>query len=182
MKTKTFMMLVLAGLFMVISPPMSYSTNADLIDNIDQNSVIQLIDDEGINLPTIAELELAAADETHVYYAEAVLQLQRIEKARTRANELIKTWLRGHIPDVPSETLTHTEVDLTIYYLYSRRMRADMPKGISEGYNKSIDTLKELQKGGIKTADSPGVATAKIASNKKASDRLFSRERLKGYS
>lgn len=172
---------ILCGLVMLTLPPMLYSNNSDLTDSIDQKVIMQLVDDEGINLNSIAELQEVAGTEYHTYAAVAQLQLQRIEKARVRANELIKTWLRGHIPDEGNDTLKHTEVDLTIYYLYSRRMRADMPDGISEGYKRSIDTLRELQKGITKAADNTKTATAKMKSNKSAGDRIFTHDKLKGY-
>ncbi|BDQ03497.1 DUF1320 domain-containing protein [Ignavibacterium sp.] len=78
------------------------------------------------------------------------------------------------LPDM----LTQIIVDITIYNLYKRRYRLDMPESITKIYETAIDKLSKISRGEIQLTLPKKSTAGFIKINKTDSDRLFSREEL----
>jgi len=78
-------------------------------------------------------------------------------------------------------------IDLSIYRLYTRRMRNEMPEVIENNYKNAIATLRDIQKGVITLqSENNSLETASFnaeeyKTNKDIIDRLFSKERMLEY-
>ena len=78
-------------------------------------------------------------------------------------------------------------IDLSIYRLYTRRMRNEMPEVIENNYKNAIATLRDIQKGVITLqSENDSLETASFnaeeyKTNKDIIDRLFSKERMLEY-
>lgn len=174
-------------LFSAANPPtiMAYSDNTSLLLEINETEVLALIDDEKVNFSSFQELVNVAGDSQDDNYATAVKQLQRLETARENADLMIDVYMRTNqtvpIADPPA-IIRKLSNDMTIYYLYDRRMREGVPDGIKATFKTNLETLKELQKGFIRAGDQPRPAARQFATNKKPSDRVFNDSRLRGFS
>ena len=157
-------------------PAMAYSTNTDLGLSFDGLQIVQCVDDNQTNLTTINDVEAAAADSRHQFNAEAIDMLNRIDKARTDADELINTFLRGR-HEVPLETvpgfIAELSNDLTRHNLYKRRMGLNMPDDAKELKGHAMALLLKIQRGTLKISDSPNVDAGHFKTNKTGRDRLF---------
>ena len=75
-----------------------------------------------------------------------------VEEAILYASTLIDGYLRGRY-SLPLDThfplLRIIAIDLSVYRLYSRRMRNEMPEVIETAYKSAIATLRDIQKGVI---------------------------------
>ncbi len=160
---------------------MAYSTNTDLAHASDELQIVQLVDDEQTGFTTIAEIQAAAGDPQDPNQAEAQAMLERIDRAGADADELIDTFLRTQyevpIDPVPG-MIRSLSVDLRIHNLYQRRMRDNMPDNILALEKRALAKLEKIQKGVIKITEAPDVASVQIATNKKASDKLFTDDLL----
>lgn len=165
---------------------MAYSTDQHLLNGIDESQVLALIDDEKLNVQSLVELQGVSTDEAHPDQATALKQLQRLDQARINADEMIDVYLISHrtvpIPEPVPGAIRKLSVDLTIYHLYERRMRDNIPDGIEKIFKANIATLKELQRGTIRASDDPKPEAAQFATNKRASDRVFNRDLLDRFS
>lgn len=144
-----------------------YCTQEDIEKQITTPTLIQLTSDDSQN----------AIDETVTF--EAILY----------SSTLIDGYLRGKYT-LPLDThfplLRIIAIDLSIYRLYSRRLRAEMPESILAQYKESIKTLEKIQKGTIaleiETESSSNLIEAKeYITNKTSFDRTFSPEVLREY-
>ena len=75
-----------------------------------------------------------------------------VEEAIIYSSTLIDGYLRGRysLPlDAHFPLLRILAIDLSIYRLYSRRMRNEMPEVIQKNYDNAISTLRDIQKGVI---------------------------------
>ena len=78
-------------------------------------------------------------------------------------------------------------IDLSIYRLYSRRMRNEMPEVIETAYKNAISTLRDIQKGVITlqsendTLESSGFNAEEYKTNKNILDKLFGKQKLSEY-
>ena len=75
-----------------------------------------------------------------------------VEEALLYSSALIDGYLRGRysLPlDICFPLLRVLAVDLSVYRLYSRRMRNEMPEVIETAYKNAIATLRDIQKGVI---------------------------------
>jgi len=159
---------------------MAYSTNDDLINATNEAAILQLIDDENIGYADLSSLQTQAngGDQT------AAGALARIDNARDNADELINTFLRGRqtIPlAVVPDFIKNLSIDLTIYNLYRRRMRLEMPDTIKELKTEAMNMLTKVQRGDLKISDSPQVQSGQIATNKSKTSKIFSDDVLNDF-
>lgn len=82
------------------------------------------------------------------------------------------------IPSPLPDSLKQLIIELTIYHLYKRRFRADMPESITEIYKMAIDKLSKISKGEINLSIPMKANQGFIKTNKKNSDRIFGKEAL----
>lgn len=106
------------------------------------------------------------------------------------ASTLIDGYLRGRytLPlNIHFPLLRVLCVDISIYRLYSRRMRNEMPEVIENNYKNAIQTLKDIQKGVITLQsendllESSAFNPDEYRTNKQIIDRLFGKKRLNEY-
>lgn len=113
-----------------------------------------------------------------------------VEEALLYSSALIDGYLRGRysLPlDICFPLLRVLAVDLSVYRLYSRRMRNEMPEVIETAYKNAIATLRDIQKGVISlqsendTFESAGFNAEEYKSNKSIIDKRFNKERMLEY-
>ena len=106
------------------------------------------------------------------------------------ASTLIDGYLRGRytLPlNIHFPLLRVLCIDISVYRLYSRRMRNEMPEVIEQHYKNAIQTLKDIQKGIITLEaendllDSSAFNPDEYRTNKNILDRLFGKKRLNEY-
>lgn len=113
-----------------------------------------------------------------------------VEEAILYASTLIDGYLRGRY-SLPLDThfplLRIIAIDLSVYRLYSRRMRNEMPEVIATAYKSAIATLRDIQKGVISlqsendTLETSAFSPDEYRTNKTILDRLFGKQRLSEY-
>lgn len=113
-----------------------------------------------------------------------------VEEAILYASTLIDGYLRGRY-SLPLGThfplLRIIAIDLSVYRLYSRRMRNEMPEVIETAYKSAIATLRDIQKGVISlqsendTLETSAFSPDEYRTNKTILDRLFGKQRLSEY-
>ena len=113
-----------------------------------------------------------------------------VEEAILYASTLIDGYLRGRY-SLPLDThfplLRIIAIDLSVYRLYSRRMRNEMPEVIETAYKSAIATLRDIQKGVISlqsendTLETSAFSPDEYRTNKTSLDRLFGKQRLSEY-
>ena len=113
-----------------------------------------------------------------------------VEEAILYASTLIDGYLRGRY-SLPLDThfplLRIIAIDLSVYRLYSRRMRNEMPEVIETAYKSAIATLRDIQKGVISlqsendTLETSAFSPEEYRTNKTILDRLFGKQRLSEY-
>ena len=113
-----------------------------------------------------------------------------VEEAIIYSSTLIDGYLRGRysLPlDAHFPLLRILAIDLSIYRLYSRRMRNEMPEVIQTNYDNAISTLRDIQKGVITLQaendllESSNFNAEEYKTNKNILDRLFNKGRLLEY-
>lgn len=113
-----------------------------------------------------------------------------VEEAIIYSSTLIDGYLRGRysLPlDAHFPLLRILSIDLSIYRLYSRRMRNEMPEVIQKNYDNAISTLRDIQKGVITLQaendllESSNFNAEEYKTNKKIIDRLFGKQKLSEY-
>jgi len=141
---------------------MAYCTEADILEQLDEDILIQLTDDE----------DAGDVDD------------DMVTRAIVNADAEIDSYCgTKHI--VPFTTvppiIRMVSVDIAIYNLYSRRRGA--PDSIKERYKDRIAFLKSVSKGEAMLGedDPDGTPSGANAPEISSSDRIFSREKLKGW-
>ena len=113
-----------------------------------------------------------------------------VEEAIIYSSTLIDGYLRGRysLPlDAHFPLLRILAIDLSIYRLYSRRMRNEMPEVIQKNYDNAISTLRDIQKGVITLQaendllESSNFNAEEYKTNKNILDRLFGKRKLNEY-
>lgn len=147
---------------------MDYCTIEDIETHTSTPTLIQLTSDDGQE-----EVDRVVAQEAILY-----------------SSTLIDGYLRGRYT-LPLDThfplLRILAIDLSIYRLYTRRMRNEMPEVIENNYKNVIATLRDIQKGVITLqSENDSLETASFnaeeyKTNKDIIDRLFSKERMLEY-
>ncbi len=106
------------------------------------------------------------------------------------SSAIINGYLRGRY-SLPLDThfplLRILAIDISIYRLYSRRMRNEMPEVIETAYKNAISTLKDIQKGTITLEsendlfETSGFSASEYKTNKDILDKLFGKQRMSEY-
>lgn len=145
-----------------------YCTIEDIETQTSTPTLIQLTSDDGQE-----EVDRVVAQEAILY-----------------SSTLIDGYLRGRYT-LPLDThfplLRILAIDLSIYRLYTRRMRNEMPEVIENNYKNAIATLRDIQKGVITLqSENDSLETASFnaeeyKTNKDIINRLFSKERMLEY-
>lgn len=147
---------------------MDYCTVEDIETQTSSPTLIQLTSDDGQEV-----VDRAVALEAILY-----------------SSTLIDGYLRGRysLPlDIHFPLLRILAIDLSIYRLYARRMRNEMPEVIETAYKNAISTLRDIQKGVITlqsendTFETSGFNTTEYCTNKKLIDKLFGKDRMIEY-
>lgn len=147
---------------------MEYCTIEDIETQTSTPTLIQLTSDDGQEVVN------------RVVALEAVLY----------SSTLIDGYLRGRY-SLPLNThfplLRILAIDLSIYRLYARRMRNEMPEVIETAYKNAISTLRDIQKGVISLqAENDLLETSSFnaqeyKTNKSILDKLFGKQKMNEY-
>ena len=147
---------------------MEYCTIEDIETQTSTPTLIQLTSDDG---------------------QEAVNRVVALE-AVLYSSTLIDGYLRGRY-SLPLNThfplLRILAVDLSIYRLYARRMRNEMPKVIETAYKNAISTLRDIQKGVISLQaendlfETSSFNAQEYKTNKSILDKLFGKQKMNEY-
>lgn len=151
-----------------------YCTFADIKAQLPEEVIVQLTDDENLH-PT-------AIDELIAGHAAIVSRInEAIETADTEIDGYCATRYTVPFNPVPG-VVNKLSVELAIYYLYSRR---STPEKIEKRYDKATARLKDIATGkftlGIDPAPIASTTADAIETNKTSSDRIFTRDSLKGF-
>ena len=147
---------------------MDYCTIEDIETQTSTPTLIQLTSDDGQEI-----VDRVVAQEAILY-----------------STSLINGYLRGRY-SLPLYThfslLRILAIDISIYRLYARRMRNEMPEVIETAYKNAISTLKDIQKGTITLEsendlfETSGFSAAEYKTNKDILDKLFGKQRMSEY-
>lgn len=80
----------------------------------------------------------------------------------------------GQLPDQINQLIC----DITIYHLYKRRYRLEMPESIVNIYNMAISQLNRIAKGELQVNLPKKTTAGFIKINKTEDDRIFSKDTL----
>lgn len=148
--------------------PSLYCSSNDIENYVSKEVLAQLTNDDGG-----AEADCNVSDEAILY-----------------ASVLIDGYLRGRYT-LPLNThfpiLKILCIDIAVHRLYSRRVRNEMPDVIENAYNKSIQTLRDIQKGIVTLQgendllETSNFNPEEYKANKTMLDRIFNRHKLNEY-
>lgn len=141
---------------------MAYSTQTDILHQLDERTLIQLTDDEGLGEIDTTVLARAIAD----------------------ADATIDAYLQGRyevpLSSVPAK-IRQISVDLALYHLFSRKDDT-APETRRGRYQDALRFLEQVASGRIRLgAPTLAAETTPDAADLEASDRLFKRDRMKGF-
>ena len=147
---------------------MSYCTIDDIEKQISTSTLIQLSSDD----------------------SQEEVNRVVVEEAIIFSSTLIDGYLRGRY-NLPLNThfplLRILAIDISIYRLYARRMRNEMPEVIETAYKNAISTLRDIQKGVISLqAENDLLETSSFnaqeyKTNKSILDKLFGKQKMNEY-
>lgn len=109
-----------------------------------------------------------------------------VEEAILDAEGIIDDHLRGRY-EVPlsapiPQTVERIAVDLTSYFLYSRKYREEMPPAVTERYDRAMSMLRKIANGEmVLPSNTPTNFVGEVVTNKTASDRKFTKDILENY-
>lgn len=140
---------------------MAYVDRAILERYISRNELIRLTDDE--NLGNIQE--------------------ERLQEAINAATDEFENYVRdaydiGSFPNPLPDQLNQIICDITIYNLYKRRYRLDMPESVIEIYKRAILTIEKIAKGELQINLPKKTTAGFIKINKTEDDRVFNKDTL----
>lgn len=147
---------------------MAYGNDADLTnDIITEKELIELTDDEKLGQ----------------------VNTVRVATARSSIDELIDGHLRAGGYTLPLVStppmLKKISDDGTIYYLWERKKKHNMPEGMKKKYDAIMALLMRIQKRQILigTADAAetNAASGNYKTNKTSEDRMFTKDELSKY-
>jgi phage gp36-like protein len=143
---------------------MPYCTLTDIKKLIPEASIIQLTDDENTG----------------------AVVTSRVDEAIAQADAEIDSYC-GNKYSVPFSTVPDIvkkcSVDISIYNLYSRRVE-EIPATRADRYKNATRQLEGISKGIISIGEDPEPAAPTqggVETNKTESDRVFTRDSLKGF-
>lgn len=147
---------------------MDYCTIEDIETQTSTPTLIQLTSDDGQEI-----VDRVVAQEAILY-----------------STSLINGYLRGRysLPlNIHFPLLRVLAIDISIYRLYARRMRNEMPEVIETAYKNANATLKDIQKGTITLEsendlfETSDFSVAEYKTNKDILDKLFGKQRMSEY-
>lgn len=108
---------------------------------------------------------------------------ERLNEAINAASNEFENYLRdvydiAQFPTSLPEMLIQLLADLTIYNLYKRRYRLDMPESITEIYKMAIDKLLKISRGEMQLTLPKLANQGFIKINKTEVDRIFNQDEL----
>jgi len=141
---------------------MAYSTKSDILEQLDEETLIQLTDDDGQGLVDDDKVTRAIAD----------------------ADATVDAYCQGRysvpIDPVPDK-VRQVSVDLAIYNLYSRRDDT-APETRKDRNKEAIRFLEKVADGKIDLGSAaPAPETTGDAVDIDYNDRIFTRDKLKGF-
>jgi len=141
---------------------MAYSTQDDVLEQLDEISIRQLTDDAG----------------------EGEVDADMVSRAIEDADAAIDAYCQGRytlpLSPVPG-MVRRISVDIAIYNLFSRKDDV-MPETRKERYENSIRFLKKVNDGKIDLgANTPAAKTTGNAVNIDYNDRIFTRDKMSGF-
>lgn len=145
-----------------------YSTEADLLKNIDEETLIELTDDS--SPPTAIDSD-------------------NVTEAIEDGDSIIDGYLRGKYTLPLASTprlLKKISVDLAIYELYTRREDIEPPKSVITKQEQALKLLERIKKGTV-ILDVPDeenlidIGAGEYKTNKTASDRIFTSELMRQF-
>jgi phage gp36-like protein len=127
---------------------------------------------------TLEELTRLTDDDNY-----GVINESRVEEAINSASQDFENYLRdiydiSQFPSSLPEMLVQIICDITIYNLYKRRYRLEMPESITEIYKMAIDKLNKIARGEIQINLPRKTSAGFIKINKTESDRIFNKNTL----
>lgn len=141
---------------------MAYCTQDDIVQQLDEDTLIQLTDDEGAGSVDTAVVNRAIAD----------------------AGATIDAYCQGRysVPlDPVPDMIRQLSVDIAIYNLYSRRADA-VPDNRLERYKNAIRFLEKVASGQILLgAATPAPETTGSSVDIDQADRIFTRDKMGGF-
>lgn len=142
---------------------MAYTTVAEIKKAISEEIVKQLTDDD--NIGEIVEANVTAA----------------IARADAEIDGYCAVKYSVPFTTVPA-VVAGLSLDMSLYYLYKRRT---VSEDVQKAYDNAIARLKDIAKGLLSLGVDPPPAASTTADgaecNKTASDRIFTRDTLKGF-
>lgn len=140
---------------------MAYIDETILRRYISRDELIRLTDDENsgsINTERMTEAINIASNEFENYVRDA--------------------YDIGSFPNPLPDQLNQIICDITIYNLYKRRYRLDMPESVIEIYKRAILTLEKIAKGELQINLPKKTTAGFIKINKTEDDRIFNKDML----
>lgn len=155
---------------------MSYCTIENLKKAIDEQIIIDLSNDLNEDSPAPTEINE-----------------DNVNKQIVKADARINGYLRGRyvipLDPVPGE-IEGISVDISLYFLYTRRPHRGVPKEIDDKFKDAIYLLKDIKKGdflidattlGGGTSEESVAGSGDIRTNKTASDRIFNKDLMSRF-
>jgi phage gp36-like protein len=141
---------------------MAYSTKSDILEQMDETTLIQLTDDDGAGIVDDDKVTRAIAD----------------------ADATIDAYCQGRytVPlDPVPDKIRSISVDVAIYNLYSRRDDT-APETRKERYKEGVAFLKDIAAGRAHLgAATPAPETTEASVDIKSSDGIFTRDKMSGF-
>lgn len=156
---------------------MAYCSQTDLEAAIDQQTLIDLTDDEqAATVP--GDLDQAITDNPKI--------ATRLTAAIVDASSTIDGYLRGRYAVPLASTPAFVRKlgkDLALHNLFSRRAHGmDMPPAIEAKYKAAMDALRSIRDGKLDLGvEPPPAASTAIVADTDGPDRLFTADTLKDY-
>jgi len=142
-----------------------YCTLDDIKGSMTEDRLIELTDED----------DLGVIDQT------------KIDKAIKSADSLINSYCgtKYSVPFATAPDVVNTwSIDIAIYYLYKNSDCDELPEKIKDAYKDAIKQLDGVSKGTISLGEDPAPSAASeggASSNKDSSDRVFTRDNMKGF-
>ena len=170
---------------------MDYCTIADIETQTSTPTLIQLTSDDGQEI-----VDRVVADEAILYSTSLINGYLRGRYSLPLDTHSCSPALNGipgaertlqPLPASRFPLLRILAIDISIYRLYARRMRNEMPEVIETAYKNAISTLKDIQKGTITLEsendlfETSGFSAAEYKTNKDILDKLFGKQRMSEY-
>jgi len=141
---------------------MSYSAKADVLEQLDEDTLVQLTDDDGVGS----------------------IDNDKVTRAISSADATIDSYCQGRytIPLSPvPDKIRDISVDIVIYNLFSRRDDT-MPETRKDRHKEAIRFLEKVSEGKIELgAATPAPTNTRDSLDISSNTRIFTREKMEGF-